>query len=455
MIVTDKKILIIGLGATGRAVADVLLEKGASVSLCESANSAALRAAADSLRSHGARVTLGDEPPALLDACELVVVSPGVKPTNSLVAGAEARGIPVWSEIELAYELYHPNILAITGTNGKTTATMLAGRMLLSSGVKAVTCGNIGTPLIKACADAGEDLADTVMVAEVSSFQLRFTHSFRARVAVLLSLTPDHLDWHADMAAYRAAKQRLFDQQTEADWAVQSADDPDVLNFTTSAKRAYFSASREVMGCYVSDGVIWDGLAGEPICPVSRLRLVGRHNLLNTLAAATAALLSGAGRDGVANAITDFVAAPHRLEFVREAGGVKFYNDSKATNPEAAIAALESFTEPIVLISGGRGKGSSFKAFISRARANVRSIVLLGESATELSGLAGAAHVEWHLARDMEDAVATAAAAAQPGDVVLLAPACASYDMYKNYEERGAIFKDAVMRWLSGEKEVS
>lgn len=447
MIIKDKRILIIGLGATGRAVADVLLGLGASVTLCESGDSPALREEAELLRARGARVTLGEEPTALLAAGELVVVSPGVKPTNSLVVRAETKGIPVWSEMELAYQLYQPNILAITGTNGKTTATMLAGRMLAASGVKAVTCGNIGTPLIKACADAGNELADTVMVAEVSSFQLRFTHSFRARVAVLLSLTPDHLDWHADMAAYRAAKQRLLDQQDEADWAVLNADDPDVMRFSTNAKRAFFSAATEVMGCYVRDGVIWDGFAGEAICPVRALGLVGRHNLSNALAAATGALLMGARREGVARAIADFTAAPHRLEFVREAGGIQFYNDSKATNPEAAIAALASFTQPLVLIAGGRSKGSSFEAFISQVRAKVRSVVLIGESAVELAGLAGAAHVEWHLASDMEDAVAMAAGLAQPGDVVLLAPACASYDMYKDYEERGAVFKQAVVRW--------
>jgi len=361
--------------------------------------------------------------------------------------GAQTRGIPVWSEIELAFDLYHPDILAIAGTNGKTTATMLAEKMLTASGVKAVACGNIGTPLITACADAGDELAGTVMVAEVSSFQLRFTQSFRPRVAVLLNITPDHLDWHGDLANYRAAKQRLFDQQTETDWAVLSADDPDVASFHSQAERAYFSASGAVRGCYLEKGEIFDGFASEPICPRADLKLVGLHNLSNTLAAATAGLLMGATRVGVAKAIAAFAPAPHRLELVRKAGGIEFYNDSKATNPEAALAALASFTQPVVLIAGGRNKGSNFQELFSSARDKVRAIVLLGESATELSGLAGAMHIEWHLAADMRHAVVIAAALAQSGDAVLLSPACASYDMFKNYEERGAAFKEAVLGW--------
>lgn len=445
MITKNKKILILGLGATGRAVADVLLSKGADVTLSEAADSPSLRAAAELLQARGARVVLGDVSATIPEAIELVVVSPGVKPAHPLVASARTSGTPVWSEIELAFNLYHPDILAIAGTNGKTTATMLAEKMLTASGIKAIACGNIGTPLIKACADAGDDMAATVMVAEVSSFQLRFTHSFRPRVAVLLNITPDHLDWHGELTAYRAAKQRLFDQQTEADWAVLNADEPDVLSFHTQAQRAYFSASAEVRGCYLAGGDIFDGFAGEAICPRASLKLVGGHNLLNTLAAATAGLLMGATRQGVAKAIAAFAPAPHRLELAGVIGGIEYYNDSKATNPEAALAALGSFTQPIVLIAGGRNKGSSFAELFSAARDKVRAVVLLGESATELSGLAGAMHIEWHLVGGIEEAVATAAGLAEPGDVVLLSPACASYDMFDDYEERGMAFKEAVM----------
>lgn len=434
--------MVVGLAVTGRAVARSLLARGWDVEAVDDSAGPAVRRAAQDLG-----VALHEHPDAaqldrLAAACDLVVVSPGVPaahPVFSLTSGVE-----VVSEVELAARWASAPMVAVTGTNGKTTVVTLVARMLAESGLKAVAAGNIGLPLIEA---VDTSPADGVLVVEVSSFQLALTSSFRPAVAVWLNLSEDHLDWHPDMDHYAGAKARVWANQRASDTAVVNAEDPEVMRWAT--KRSPVPSRLVTFGIERGDYRSRDGALVDPdgklIVARDELPRSLPHDVSNSLAAVAAAVAAGASLDKCRRALRSFEGLPHRVARVRESGGVGFYDDSKATTPASVLAALSGF-ESVVLIAGGRNKGLDLGALRSGA-GHIRSVVAIGEAADEVeSAFSGLRPVT--RARSMEDAVARAAGAARPGDVVLLSPGCTSFDWYGSYAERGDDFAAAVGRLL-------
>lgn len=441
MVLKDKKVLVVGAGKSGIAAARFLKRKGAAVTLTDMKPAAELAEAADA----GVATFFGGYPEAR--GYDLLVVSPGVPLTEAPVVQAQNHGIEVIGELELAYRFARAPIVAITGTNGKTTTTALTGEIFRTAGRRTLVAGNIGVPLVTAVEDYGPE---DIIVAEVSSFQLETTYSFRPRVAVVLNVTYDHLDRHHTMAEYAASKARIFANQGEGDAAVLNLDDPVVaaMKDCTRARVLFFSRRHNLdSGAFVHAGrvsVRQNGVLTE-ICGTGEIRIPGPHNLENALAATAAAASLGVSGCVVGRALRDFRGVVHRLEFVGEVEGIRYVNDSKGTNPDAAIKALDSYRQPIVLIAGGRNKGNDFTALAAKIKEKVRTLVVLGESAAAIRAAAHAAGVEdvFH-AKDLKEAVFKARDAAVPGDIVLLSPACASWDMFKNYEERGDLFKRIV-----------
>jgi UDP-N-acetylmuramoylalanine--D-glutamate ligase len=395
----------------------------------------------------------GAHPPAV--GYELLVVSPGVSPAVAPVAEARGRGIEVIGELELAYRYARSPIVAITGTNGKTTTTALAGEIFRGAGWRVLVAGNIGLPLVEV---VETDRAD-VIVAEVSSFQLETTRHFRPRVAVILNVTPDHLDRHATLAGYAEAKARIFANQGEGDATVLNGDDRVVAAMRgRSRARVLLFSRRHTLdrGSFVQGGRLVLNLHGAPtdVCGVAEIAIPGAHNLENALAAATATAFLDVPAPVIGNTLREFRGVSHRLEFVAEVNGVTYINDSKGTNPDAAIKALEAYDRPVVLIAGGRNKGNDFGLFAAKIKEKARALVVLGESAEEVAAAAARAGVnKIARAKDFEEAVYLAREAARPGDVVLLSPACASWDMFNNYEERGELFKTIVRGFAGAGKE--
>jgi UDP-N-acetylmuramoylalanine--D-glutamate ligase len=373
------------------------------------------------------------------------VVSPGVPAAHPSLVACRARGIPVIAEIELAYRTMTAEFVAITGTNGKTTTTALTGALFAESDRPVFVGGNIGRPL---AAEALRFPADGWVVAEVSSFQLETTDAFRPRVAAVLNVTPDHLDRHGSLAAYTDAKARIFRSQGPEDWAVLNADDPGsaALASRVGARLLWFSRREPVVeGAWVRDGWVTLRFGGidTAVCPVGDIFLRGAHNLENVLAATACAGAVGVAPERLRTAIRAFRAVPHRIEWIRDRGGVAFFNDSKGTNVDATLKALAAFEERIVLIAGGRDKAQRFEALAAAARGRVKAAILIGEGrATIGPALRAVTRVED--AESMGEAVRRAAALAAPGDVVLLSPACASFDMFRDYEHRGAVFTEEV-----------
>ena len=399
--------LVVGLARSGQSAALSLARRGVEVVGFDRGQVEAGR-----LAEAGVEVHLGSEEDSLLDAVELVVKSPGVPGDTPLVAGARQRGVPVWSEVELGYRLLPARLLGVTGTNGKTTTSELLGAML---GVP--VAGNVGRALTELDGEVGED--DWV-VCELSSFQLEDVHELRPRVAVLLNLEPDHLDRHGSLDAYRDAKLRIFENQLAEDTAIVPRGFDEIPG---RAARVEFTAS--------------DGLPAEPMIP-------GAHNRENAVAATAAARAAGASEEQIAEALDTFAGFEHRLEPVAEKGGVRYVNDSKATNTAAARRAVAAYDAPLFVILGGRGKGESYSELALDLVGRTRRAYLIGEAANDLAvalELAGVDHVE---VGDLETAVRAAAKEARPGAVVLLAPACASYDQFRDYEERGEEFKRLV-----------
>lgn len=434
----DKKVIVIGLARTGAAVARYCRGLGARVLVLEKSPEPAEPDQAAALLSMGIEVSYGDHDLKVLDG--VVVPSPGVPPTNPVLSRAIAAGLPVVSEIELAFQFTDRPVIAVTGTNGKTTTVTLIGEMLRAAGKEADVCGNIGRPMIEAIGPAGS--ATAPLIVEASSFQLEFTDKFRPRIGVLLNLAPDHLDWHQDMESYRRAKLNIFRRQTAGDWAITS-DDCASLAAGAGGRKLTFGGRT---GVFVEDGWICHDLHGPAvkIIAVDELEIRGGHNIANAMAAAAVALMEGVGEEVIARTLREFKGVEHRLEAVMSENGVLFYNDSKATNPAAAITALKAFSEPIILLAGGRNKGNSFDELAQEAAGRVKLAVLFGESAPDLAEALAERAVPTAGAATFAEAVKTASAAARPGDVVLLAPACASFDMFADYEERGRAFKTAV-----------
>jgi UDP-N-acetylmuramoylalanine--D-glutamate ligase len=434
-------VVVIGLGITGDTVVRHRRTAGDRVTVAEDAPAGDPAYAERAARAVAAGAELLETPSpeelvARVEHADLLVPSPGVPWRHPAVAAARAAGVPVRAEIDLAAETAGRRLVAVTGTNGKTTVTTLAVAMLEASGVRAVAAGNIGRPLLDAVATGA-----AVVVAEVSSFQLAFTTAaFRPRVAVMLNVAEDHLDWHGSSGDYVAAKARVFRHQTSDDVLVFNADDAvaSLLAGDAPGRRLPFSITSPAPGVFrVADGVLVEA-GGAPIVPVADLWATASHDRANALAAAAAALEVGATPVGVAAALRDFEALPHRMTLVAERAGVRYYDDSKATNPHATLRAVEGAADPVILVAGGRNKGLDLSVLRSLAP-RLRGVVAIGEAAAEIEAVfAGAVPVIG--AADMGTAVARAADQAKAGDAVILSPACASFDWYPSYSARGDDF---------------
>jgi UDP-N-acetylmuramoylalanine--D-glutamate ligase len=428
--------LVMGMGVTGEAVARHLIDQGTQVVAVDDRPGERAGKAAEALGIELVSAPSEDELAALVAAADMVVVSPGVPHRHPLYALAAHHEVPVVSEIELASRAATMPLVAVTGTNGKTTVTTLIAAMLAESGVRAMAAGNIGLPLI----DAVAQVAD-VVVAEVSSFQLEYIDTFRPDVAVWLNLAEDHLDWHPTMDHYAAAKARIWANQQSGDTAVVNADDAAVMALAASApSRVQTFGLAQAADWGVVDGVL-RGPGGVELVAVTDLPRALPHDIANSLAAAAAALAAGATVDACRSVLADFAGLPHRVELVRDAGGVRWYDDSKATTPASVVAAVRGF-DSVVLIAGGRNKGLDLGALREVAE-RVRFVVAIGDAAGEVqAAFAGVRPVA--VATSMDHAVVLAAAGAQSGDAVLLSPGCASFDWYGSYAERGDDFVRAV-----------
>ena len=449
MKIEGRKTLVLGAGKSGVESAKFLADRGAVVALYDKKPVENWSDLARSLKeSHNVGLISGDLPSWLLDQIDLVIISPGV-PTNTIPARyVDRKDGEVIGEVELAYRFMKGRIVGITGSNGKTTTTTLIGELLKNAGIETQVGGNIGTPLLSLATSATDE---TWTVAELSSFQLETIKDFRANVALCLNVTPNHLDRYNSFADYAAAKHRIFLNQTAEDVAVLSADDEITSTWGSGLKAnvVFFSVRREL-----DDGLFLRGR--ELVCRANGkekilttrddIFLRGLHNVENVLAALAAGLACGADPDSMRATVADFKGVEHRIEFVVEIDGVKFYNDSKATSVDATSKALEALSDGegrTVLILGGRGKNAPYAPLIELIESSVRALVLIGEDADNIgSQLRG--HAEIIRAGSMEDAVEKGFASAQSGDSVLLAPACASFDMFKSFEERGEVFKKVV-----------
>jgi len=444
MDLANKRVLVVGLGKSGVASALFLKAHGARVTVSDTKSGDELRNEIPLLLDHGITVETGGHGERTFRGQDLIVVSPGVPVDAPPLVQARSVGESVIGEIEFAAQFLLGPIVAITGSNGKTTTTTLAGEILTAAGFSALVGGNIGTPAISLVERAKPE---TVIVLEVSSFQLETIQTFRPKVAVVLNVTPDHLDRHRTFEVYVDAKARIFENQQGSDFAALNADDPTcvAIGARTRAQVFWFSRQKEVQqGAWVREGNILfrDGSGQREIMLVDEIPLKGAHNLENVLAAVCAGALMGCAPEKIRQAVRDFKAVEHRLEFVATINGVDYYNDSKATNVDATIKALESFSANIHLILGGKDKGSDYTVLNELLRQRAKRVYTIGAAAAKIESQIK--NVEVVHAETLENAIRKAHSAAQPGDVVLLAPACASFDQFKNYEQRGQVFKEIV-----------
>jgi UDP-N-acetylmuramoylalanine--D-glutamate ligase len=441
----DKRVLVVGLGKSGVASALFLKERGARVTVSDTKSPDQLRDEIPVLLDHGIAVETGGHGERTFRGQDLIVVSPGVPVDAKTLVQARASGELVIGEIELAAQHLPGPIVAITGSNGKTTTTTLTGEILAAGGLPMLVGGNIGTPAISLVATAKPE---TVVVLEVSSFQLETIQTFRPKVAVVLNVTPDHLDRHRTFQAYVDAKARIFENQQTSDFAVLNEDDETcrTLGARTRARVFWFSRKKEVkLGTSVHDGQILfrDGSRQREVMLVSEIPLKGAHNVENVLAAICSGMVMGCEPDSIRKAVREFKAVEHRLEYVATVKGVEYYDDSKATNVDATIKALESFPANIHLILGGKDKGSDYTVLNDLLRKRVKRVYTIGAAAEKIeSHIKGAAEIVH--AETLDNAVRRAAAVAQAGDIVLLAPACASFDQFQSYNHRGRVFKEVV-----------
>jgi len=456
-----RSLVVLGLGRSGVPAALLASRRlpGVTVTALDEGRPADGGAAA-LLAAAGVAVLLGDDA-RLPAAADLLVKSPGVPNESLVVCEAQVRGVPVWSEVEFAMRFLPNRLVAITGTNGKTTTTELTGAILRDAGVPVAVAGNVGHALSCLPDEVGEG---EIIVAELSSFQLEHIERFRPDVGVLLNLTPDHIDRHGSQHAYVQAKLRLFENQVEGDLALFNADDPGSAAehlpgrgrrgyFTMAASLARMSLSGAVQSAGLDEDRLWvahDGRCSE-LCRRGELALKGDHNLANSLAAASAAAAVGVPAAAIAATLRTFPGVPHRLEVVGTVGGVTYVNDSKATNTDATLKALTAYTSGVHLILGGYDKGAAFDELAVATEGRVAEVLLIGATATQLAATfaaraaaAGSRATPATVCGDLESAVARAARTAVPGDVVLLSPACASWDQYRNYEERGEHLRQLV-----------
>ena len=444
---SNKNVLVLGAGVSGRSVAEVLASYGAKVTLNDSNKIDDSKEEFQKLKSLAVNIVAGSQDESLLQSMDYIVVSPGISIELPLIATARSKGIVVMSEIEAAYALCQAPIIAITGTNGKTTTTALTGEMMKASGKNTVVGGNIGAALSQ---EVNGISRDSVVVAEISSFQLEGIIHFRPHIAVVLNLTPDHIDRHHNMEGYQAAKERIFENQRKDDFLVLNYDDTIVKTMAARSisQTVFFSTKRELEngGCVKDDQIVinWQGKRNI-ICPVKDMKLFGKHNLENALAACCAAFLAGVSPAVMAEVLRNFAGVEHRIEPVATINGVSYYNDSKATNPESTVKALEAFAGNIILIAGGRDKHTDLTEVMTLAKNKVDHLILLGEAKTRFIEAAKQHGVHnIHDISSFQEAITLAHRLARSPQVVLLSPACASYDMFNNYEERGRVFKELV-----------
>jgi len=443
--ICGRRFLVVGLGETGKAVSVALLARGARVRATDLKSAGELGPEVRRLREMGAELVLGGHPLGCLEGVDFVVKSPGVRGNAELLKEARRRGIPVLGELDLAYMLAPRPICAVTGTNGKGTTVYLTAHLLRSAGIRCEVAGN-DTDRVLIDAMLGEP-PEVLIVAEVSSYQLEGASKFKATASCVLNVKPEHADHHGSFEEYARAKRRLVELTLPDGFTVLNRDDPIVEGFSrgASCEVLWFSASgREEAKARVVGGFIEVKLEGvEGRLPLDALRLPGRHNVENALAAILLALRLGASMEAVRRGLETFKGLPHRMELVGEFGGVKFVNDSKATNPFAVVAALEAVEGPVLLLAGGRGKGADFGPMAEAARGKVRVAFVFGEAKRDLKEAFERKGVKVEVARDLADAFFKAVSMAQPGETVLLSPGCSSLDAYPNYRERGEEF-----RWL-------
>ena len=447
----DKRVLVVGLGKSGVASALFLKSRGARVTVSDSKPEAELRNEILQLLEHGITIETGGHGERTFRGQDLIVVSPGVPFDATQLVQARNLGEPVIGEVELAARFLAGPIVAITGANGKTTTTSLAGEIIAAGKFPTLVGGNIGTPAISLVDAAGPS---TWTVLEVSSFQLETIVQFRPRIAVILNITPDHLDRHKTFENYLNAKARVFENQRGDDFTVLNADDAATAGLAerTLAQLFWFSRKKEIQkGAFVRGTQIYfrDGHGERDVMALGDVPLKGAHNLENVLAGVSIGMLAGCKPEEIREAVKNFKAVEHRLEFVAQVGGVSYYNDSKATNVDATIKALESFPANIHLILGGKDKGSDYTVLNELLRERVKRVYTIGAAAEKIeSQIKGAAEIEH--SETLENAVRVASGAAVEGDVVVLAPACASFDQFQSYEHRGRVFKE-IVRALASE----
>ena len=442
-----KKVLVVGLGKSGLAAALFLRRKGALVTVSDVRSAEALAKDIPALLEEGIMVEAGGHGLLTFRRQDLIVVSPGVPLDTPELVQVKNFGLPVIGELELAARFLKGRVVAITGSNGKTTTTALLGEILTAAGLPTLVGGNIGVPVVGLI---DESTPDTWSVLEVSSFQLESTVEFRPHIAVILNITPDHLDRHGSFENYAKAKERIFAAQSADDFAVLNADNTRAAEAAvrTSAKVYWFSIEHPVQqGVWLDSGSVVYRAAGgaeiEQIMPLKGIPLKGAHNVENVLAAVVAARLAGVTAEVIRRAVQKFQAVEHRLEYVATVNGVEYYNDSKATNVDATAKAIAAFSSGVHLILGGKDKGSDYTVLTALLRERVSAVYTIGSAAAKIeSHLRGI--ISLHSCETLDKAVTAAANAARPGEVVLLAPACSSFDQFENYEQRGRAFKHLV-----------
>ena len=442
----NKRVLVVGLGKSGLAAAHFLKTLGARVTVSD-ARPAMLIAELSELLEQGFSVEAGSHGLLTFRRQDLIVVSPGVPMSTPELKQVRAMGAHIIGELELGSQYLQGEVIAVTGSNGKTTTTSLIGEILKATGRPTLVGGNIGRPVTAMVQDS---TPESWSVLEVSSFQLETVETFKPKIALVLNITPDHLDRHGTFEAYAALKARITEFQTSEDSLVLNGEDKEtqMIAAKTKAQVYWFSGRRPIkQGAFVhGESILFvarEGAKPEPVMPVAEISLAGAHNVENVLAAICAARLAGVESETIRASVRAFKAVEHRLEFVREVGGVRYFNDSKATNVDATIKAVEAFAGGIHLILGGKDKGSDYRVLETLLRERVKTVITIGSAAEKIERqLDGVVKIE--RAETLARAVAFAAAAAVAGDTVLLAPACASFDQFENYEQRGRVFKELV-----------
>ncbi len=444
---SGKRVLILGAARSGLACAELLLKNGAHITINDNGAKTLPKKELTLLQGKGAVVKSGGHPLSLLTGTDYVIISPGIRSDLPILQKARQNNIPVLSEIEAAYTYLSCPVIGITGTNGKTTTTSLIGEIFRQGGRDALVCGNIGLPI---SAIVGKTDQRSMVIAEISSFQLENIVNFRPHVSVMLNITPDHLDRYPGFAAYAQAKKQIYRNQEHSDYAVINYDDPVSRKSAAQVKaRVVFFSRKKILktGVFVKDDAILARLGGkqQKIIKTSELGIPGPHNLENALAAIACGILGNIPLTSMRKTLRTFPGVEHRLEPVKIVNGVHYINDSKATNVDSVVKALESFKGNIILIAGGRDKGSPYRPLAKLVRRKVKALIVLGEAKNKIKKELGSL-TRTYTVKNLAEAVQLGEQLACPGDTVLLSPACASFDMFRNYEERGRIFKEEVKK---------